>query len=382
MTIDWQARAERAESHLAALDAAIRAISGVLALDRVLQLIVDAVRELADAEYAALGMVDEGGRIERFLTSGLGSAERERIGALPQGHGLLGLIIREGQSFRIPDITTDRRRHGFPAGHPEMHSFLGVPVTVKGQPVGDLYLTNKRIASEFTEDDQTLVERFALHAGLAIESTRLSERVQALAVVEERERIGQDLHDGIIGRIYAVALSLDDLPEVAQSSPGEVAERVDRAIDSLHATIAEIRNFIFGLRPGSEEGGLTAALETLADELRLNTSMTVEVLVADLPIVPDEIADELLKVAREALSNVARHASAASASILLTAAHGALRLEVADDGLGFDPATPFAASHHGLENMQRRAERLNGRLEVASAVGQGTRIIVSLPLAR
>lgn len=379
----WQARAERAEAHLAALDAAIRAISGVLSLNRVLQLIVDAVRGLADAQYAALGIADANGRIERFLTSGISSVDRERIGAMPEGHGLLGLIIREGQSFRIPDLATDPRRHGFPPHHPNMHAFLGVPVTFRGQPLGDLYLTNKRDAAEFTEDDQLLVERFALHAGLAIQNARLSERVQALAVVEERERIGRDLHDGIIGRIYAVALSLDDIPEMVASSPEAAAARVDGAIDALNATIGEIRNFIFGLRPGSQDaGGLTAALETLADEVRMTTPVDVVVAGDKLPVVPDDVAEELLKVAREALSNAARHGEATGVSVQLSAGDGQLRLEVSDDGRGFDPSAPISADHHGLANMRRRAEQLHGRLEVASGQGLGTRIILLLPLAR
>jgi len=383
MTDAWRVRAERAEAHLAALDAAIRAISGVLTLDRVLQLIVDAVRELAGAEYAALGIADAEGRIERFLTSGISRADRERIGALPQGHGLLGLIIREGQTFRIPDLATDPRRHGFPPQHPEMHAFLGMPVTFKGRPIGDLYLTNKRGAPEFSEDDQLLVERFALHAGLAIQNARLSERVQALAVVEERERIGRDLHDGIIGRIYAVALSLDDLPEVMASAPDEAAARVDRAIDALNATIGEIRNFIFGLRPGSSDaGGLTAALETLADEIRMTAPVDVVVEADELPVLSDDVADELLNVAREALNNASRHAGANRDSIRLSTTDHELRLEVSDDGRGFDPTAARSAEHRGLVNMRRRAEQMHGRLEVTSGAGRGTRIILLLPLAR
>jgi len=152
--LSWELRARRAEAHLAALDVAVQGISGVLELDPVLQLIVDRVRELAEAEYAALGIVDAEGSIERFITSGLDAAERERIGPPPRGRGLLGLIIREGETFRVADIATDPRRYGFPPNHPEMHSFLGVPVTVKGHTVGDLYLTNKRGAPEFSEDDR------------------------------------------------------------------------------------------------------------------------------------------------------------------------------------------------------------------------------------
>ena len=254
-TTSWELRARRAEANLAALDVAVQGISGVLALDSVLQLIVDHVRDLAEAEYAALGIASADGVIERFITGGLSAAARERIGALPRGHGLLGLIIREGRTFRIPDLALDPRRHGFPPHHPEMHSFLGVPITVRGRAVGDLYLTNKRGAPEFSVDDQPLVERFAAHAGLAIENARLSDQVQALAVVEERERIGRDLHDGIIQRIYGVTLGLDDVPEIAVHDPAAAGVRVEHAIDSLHDAIAEIRTFIYGLRPGLDYAG-------------------------------------------------------------------------------------------------------------------------------
>jgi signal transduction histidine kinase len=377
----WELRARRAEAHLAALDVAVQGISGVLALETVLQLIVDRVRELADAQYAALGIARPDGVIERFITSGLTQEERERIGALPRGHGLLGLIIREGQTFRIPDIAHDERRHGFPPHHPEMHSFLGVPINVKGQPVGDLYLTNKQRATEFSADDQTLVERFAAHAGLAIENARLSERVQALAVVEERERIGRDLHDGIIQRIYGVTLGLDDVPEIAPRDPAAAAERVDRAIDSLHDAISEIRTFIYGLRPGlDDEGSMGSALESLAEETRLNTAMRIEVTAGTVVGLAPTVRGELLSIAREALSNAVRHAAARQATLQVGEADGELRLEIADDGTGFDTGAPAGDGHHGLANMLRRAESVGGNLILESAPGRGTRIIVTVPL--
>jgi len=377
----WEARARRAEAHLAALDVAVQGISGVLALEEVLQLIVERVRVLAEAQYAALGIANPEGVIQRFMTSGLSQAARDRIGALPRGKGLLGLIIREGQTFRIPDIAEDPRRDGFPPNHPEMHSFLGVPITVKGKPVGDLYLTNKRGAAEFSAEDQTLVERFAAHAGLAIENARLSERVQALAVVEERERIGRDLHDGIIQRIYGVTLGLDDVPEIALQDPAAAAERVDRAIDALHAAIAEIRTFIYGLRPVLDGPSRMAdALESLAEETRLNTALQLEVTAAGVAAIPVAIGTELLSIAREALSNVIRHAAATHATVEVRAANREARLEIADDGTGFDATLPGPGGHHGLANMRRRAESLGGRLVVESAPDRGTRIIVTLPL--
>ncbi|HVA85691.1 MAG TPA: GAF domain-containing protein, partial [Candidatus Saccharimonadales bacterium] len=305
-----RAELRHAADRLAALDAATRAIAGVLAVERVLQLIVDRARELVGARYAALGIVDEHGVIERFVTSGITHEQRLAIGPVPRGHGLLGLIVRENRAYRIPEIAEHPDSYGFPPNHPPMHSFLGLPIMVKGRSVGNFYLTNKRGAPEFSFEDQRLVEMFALHAGVAIENARLHEQVQGMAVVEERERIGRDLHDGIIQAIYGVGLSLEDVPDLMREDPAEATARIDRAIDSLNLTIRDIRNFIFGLRPELvEEQDLVSGLAALASELQLNTMIDVELSTKtdddlDLPAHP---RGELIKIVREALSNVARH---------------------------------------------------------------------------
>jgi signal transduction histidine kinase len=368
---------------LAALDAATRGIAGVLTLDRVLQLIVDRVRDLAGARYAALGLMDEHGRIERFLTSGIGESARVAIGPPPRGLGILGLLVREGRSLRIPDITADPRSVGFPPGQPAMRSFLGVPIVVKGRSVGNLYLTDKQGAAEFSAEDQDLVETFAMHAGIAIDNARLHERIQRLVVVEERERIGRDLHDGIIQSLYAVGLSLEDVPELMAESQDEAVRRVDRAIESINLTIRDIRNFIFGLRPELlEQADLVASLTALADEFRLNTMIDIDVLVdpaAPVEIGPDE-RGHLLQIARESLSNIARHARATRAEITIgRGEEDQLVLEFADNGQGFDPDAVRASSHQGLVNMRSRARVLGATLAIDSAAGSGTRIILAMP---
>jgi signal transduction histidine kinase len=368
---------------LEALDVATRAIAGVLSVDEVLQVIVDRVRPLVGAQYAALGIAGGSGTIERFLTSGIDEERRRRIGPLPRGYGLLGLIISENRPIRIADIEEDPRRYGFPTQHPEMHSFLGVPVTVKGRSVGNLYLTNKQDAPEFTEGDERLVEMFALHAGIAIENARLHEQVQRLAVVEERERIGKDLHDGIIQSIYGVGLSLEDVPELMESEPREAAARVERAIEALHLAIRDIRDFILGLRPELLEGrGLVGGLVALAEEFRHNTLVEVDITGIDreLPEPDGGTSHDLLAIAREALSNVARHAKASQASIALGTSGDELVLVVADDGIGFAASRRSRRVHQGLRNMAERAERLGGRLDVDSEFGAGTRAIVRVPL--
>ena len=365
---------------LQALDAAVRGIGGVLDVEQVLQLIVDRVRELVGAQYAALGIVDEAEVITDFITSGITSDERRAIGDLPRGHGLLGLIIRENRTYRIPDIGSHPESYGFPPNHPPMQSFLGVPVTVKGKVVGRLYLTNKQGAGEFSADDQALVETFALHAGIAIENARLYEQVERLAVVDERDRISRDLHDSVIQSIYAVTLSLDDVPELVSEAPDEARERVDDAIDALHGVIRDIRNFIFGLRPLLlDSGNLLDGLHALADELRRNTTTEIEVVGDEPDGVVIEVVAELLAIAREALANVARHSGAGHASLRLSTPGERVRLEIADDGRGLALDASITRGHNGLANMRARAEALGGAFDITSGPGTGTRIIVVIP---
>ena len=374
-----KARAGQATDELAAL--ATRGIAGVLDLDRVLQLITDRVRELAHAQYAALGIVDQDYGIERFITSGISRADRERIGPSPHGLGLLGVIAREAHPVRVHDIATDSRRNGFPSHHPDMHSLLGVPIGAKGRSIGRLYLTNKQPSGDFTEDDERLVEMFALHAGIAIENARLHEQVQRLAIVEERERIGRDLHDGIIQSIYAVGLSLEDVPDLMVDEPDEARARVERAIDSLDQSIRDIRNFIFGLRPELlEQAGLVGGLAALADEFRVNSMVDVDVEtfgVEEGDLSPDQTG-QLLSIAREALSNIARHSKATQGTVGVEAHEGMIRLTVSDNGVGFDPDRQRGPSHQGLINMRARAVAIGGRLVLESTPGVGTRIIVEV----
>lgn len=371
-----------------ALDRATRAIAGELDLDRVLQVIVDSVRELADARYAALGLVDAHGRIELFITSGMSAAERASIGALPSGHGLLGLIIREGRSYRIPDIAAHHGSYGFPAGHPPMRSFLGVPVRVGGVSVGNFYLTDKVSAPEFGEQDQRLVEMFALHAGIAIQNARLHARVQRLALVDERIRIGRDLHDGIIQGIYAVALSLEDVPDLMADAPAEASDRVDRAIDRLNTTIGEIRQFIIALASESTDVEVGERLTAVAEEIALLAASSIKV---ELDLDPEavarvdeglsrESADQLVQIVREAVSNTIRHSGASHVRISLHVQGEVVVTEVEDDGRGFEPGAPRGAGHLGLVNLHDRAMAAGGSLEIRSAVGSGTRIIAKLPL--
>jgi signal transduction histidine kinase len=287
--------------------------------------------------------------------------------------------MRENASFRILDIAGDPRRYGFPPHHPPMHSFLGVPVTVKGRSVGNLYFTDKAGGVEFSAADQELVETFARHAGIAMENARLHEQVQRLAVFDERERISKDLHDGIIQSIYAVGLSLEDVPELMEEDPSEVVRRVERAIDSLHLAIRDIRNFIFGLRPELLSGTtFSAGLAAIVEEFRYNSMVDVESQVVALEHEPSpDVIAHLLGIVNEALSNVARHSGASRALVVVASDGEGLDVSVTDNGRGFEPATATSLGHQGLLNMRSRAADIGATMEIDSGdAGTTVRVIV------
>jgi signal transduction histidine kinase len=375
----WRAEAQAARDRLAALDGATVAIAQELSLERVLQLIVDSVRPLVGARYAALGIPDQSGRMDRFITSGVSDETRRAIGHPPRGLGLLGEIIREARSVRVADLASDPRSVGFPPHHPPMTTFLGVPVRVEGRAVGNLYLTEKSDGRLFSADDERLVETFARHAGLAIHNARMHEELRRMAVLQERERIAQDLHDGTIQSLYAVGLSLEDTVEALAADPDGAARRIDHAIDSLHATIRQIREFIMGLDPDAlATVDLLAGLADVAEEFERSTLIAVELDTEPGVLVDPDETLQLIQLTREAMSNVARHADASRVTVKVEERHDRLRLSIIDDGHGFDPAGAPLPGHHGLTNMRARAEALGGSLDIQSDAATGTRVVFEM----
>ena len=367
----------------AALDAAVRGVAGLVSVDEVLQVIVDQVRPVVGARYAALGIADPVGRIEKFITSGIDDATRKRIGPLPEGRGLLGLIIRENRSFRIPDIAADPHSSGFPPNHPPMTSFLGVPVTVKGATLGRLYLTDKIGAPGFSAEDQALVETFAVHAGIAMENARLHEQLNRLAVVDERDRISKDLHDGIIQNLYGVSLSLEDVPELMTTirrRPPTASSGRSTPSTSPSRTSATSSS---ACGPSCWRGGRwSAGWPSLVEEYRHNTIIDLELRVPDdLAQPPDEVTGQLLAIAGESLSNVVRHSRASRASVELVAdgAGPAGRSPIEDNGVGLGPGRRVRFGHQGLANMRERAGRIGGTITIEGGPGRGTRISRSVP---
>lgn len=550
---------EQIEARLIALHKASLELVGDLSLDTLLERIVNMAREQVSARYAALGVLDDKGKLERFIPVGMSPERVRQMSHPPIGLGLIGAIQKERSTIRIPSIAEDPRRSGFPSNHPKMSSFLGVPILLGNRLLGQIYLTNKEDYQEFTPDDERVIEtlaayaavaisnarmvdelvrhdftltqsnndlslindigealacsmdvdeilektlsrvmdylnveageiflaeedgslRLALHrgeaaiafwtkdrfdsgegfigmvaesgkpvvstsiqtdlrflrravvdagfrciaciplmarginvgvmsvasrheryldqramslltavgawAGITVENARLNEQARRLAVLEERERIGMDLHDGIIQSIYATGLALDYARLALSEDPSQAEEKIEQAIEGLNSTIRDIRSYIMDLRPRQFRGeDLMEGLQRLVEEFSANTRMDLSLTGPDdgQVILPAIQATALFHICQEALANIAKHAQAHQATIDLWTAPGRVLLEISDDGLGFDLRKMSVTLGHGLSNMHTRARKVGGDLEITSEPGKGTTVLAWVPVRR
>jgi len=523
-------------------------LSSALSLDAVLHRIVELAVELTGARYGALGIVGEGDRIVEFVTEGVSDEERRAIGPPPTGGGILGVLIADAEPLRLRSIQDDPRSVGFPPNHPPMRSFLGAPVKARGEVFGNIYLTEKRDADEFsTEDEDTLVvlaaqagvavanarlyeeaerrgrwlqashevlttilggapsdtvlslvaararelasaatsmialprdedaghlaivaadgthadellgtqisvehslsgevirkgepivledaaaddradpgpltiaeagpaifiplrvrgtvfgtlalmnraggasfdagdvglvEVFAAQASVALELSRAQEELQRLSLMDDRERIAKELHDGVIQSLFAVGMGLQGTALLIGDET--LSRRIEGAVEELDRVILDLRNYIFGLRPGILAGGrLDVALRQLAEEFEGKTGIVTVVDVdarAAAALAPH--AEDAVQLAREALSNVGRHAGATTVRLALRQEEGVVVLLVDDDGHGFDVQAATGAGS-GLVNMTQRATRMGGNLDISSVPGDGSTLRLVIPV--
>jgi signal transduction histidine kinase len=358
-----------------------RSLVGVLDLEIVLQRLLEVARELTGAQYAAIGVLDERREsLERFLTAGIDDDTHRAIGDLPEGHGILGLLIVEPHPLRLPDLREHPDSYGFPPNHPPMSSFLGVPVRVRDNVFGNLYLCDKTGGDVFTDIDEEMVVALAAAAGIAIENARLHGRVADLALFEDRERIARELHDTVIQRLFATGLSLQGAVRLAEKP--EVVERLLQAVDDLDATVRQVRSAIFELHTARLPGrSVRQEILNLCSESA--RAIGVEPVVRfDGPIdsaIDDDIADQLLAVVRESLSNVARHAQATAVEVSTAIRDGSLVVTVVDDGVG--PSGVGQTGGRGLENMRARATKFVGDFAIRPRTEGGALVRWEIPLS-
>jgi signal transduction histidine kinase len=369
------------DSMLRGMSDAVLAISGELSVDAVLQKMVDAARELVQARYAALGIPDGEGGFDQFITSGMSDAQIAAIGPLPRTHGLLGAMLENPAPFRTSDIKRDPRFGGWPAAHPVMASFMGVPIVAKRRIIAAFYLTDKQHHAAFSDDDQRLIEMLAAHAAVAIENARLFERSRELSVIEERNRLARDLHDSVTQTLFSVALNAEAAVTLLDRDAGKARAQLEKVRDLSREALAEMRSLIFELRPAElEADGLVATLRKHVDVLqrvrRIEITLDVH---GERRLAPD-VEQGLFRIAQEALNNALKHAQARRIELLVELEAGSACLSVRDDGAGFDPGSPGTRSKRlGLTSMRERAEALDGVLSIDSAPGAGTTVRVEAP---
>lgn len=509
---------------------AVLLVTGDLDLDTILLRIVEAACSLVDARYGALGVIAEDGEgLQNFVYHGIDAEVAERIGSLPEGHGVLGLLIEQPHPLRLEDLSSHPSSYGFPPNHPPMRGFLGAPIRVRERAFGNLYLTEKQGGEAFSADDEALVVGLAAVAGVAIQNARLyddiqrreawrdavlelsravlageptpairdrmvrfavelvgadvgcliephqdglwvlssvgdgpepgftseaappawrslrsgevrrddhgplldravmwipihegddavatlgvgrdqpfaeaeerqlagygaqlsflwsyeraQEDLQRLSLVEERERIGRDLHDTVIQRLFATGLSLQATIRHADGQP-EVAARLEQAVDDIDHTVKEIRSTIFALQSrGNRSHSVRSAVLEVIEEAAAMLEQPPRVRFEGPldTVVTEPIADQLIPVVRETLTNVAKHASARDVEVELTGDLNTLRLRVVDDGVGMGDADGRAGGF-GLTNLRERAAGLGGTCAFTSrSDGSGTVVVWEVP---
>ncbi len=383
---------QKRAAQLEALNNAALSLITELDLGIVLQKVVDLSRDLVSARYGALGVLDDDSTaFQRFITSGISEETRKKIGAPPIGKGVFHILMREGKSLILNDISSHEESYGFPQHHPPMRSLIGVPIRAKGKVIGDLYLSEKQdpfnpdpnMLIPFTEEDQHILELFATQAAIAIENARLYRQVQQLAVLEERQRFGMDLHDGVIQSIYAVGLMLENILHRVEKEPGSAREGITDSIRSLNMVISDIRNYILDLRPQHFKGrNIIQGIEELTRALRANTFIDVDLVITDVEphIISPERTVEILHIAQEALSNVQKHARASEVDISMACQNGHLLLEIVDNGVAITPPDLHRARGNGLRNMQDRAAALNGEIVIGPRLEGGTEVKLDVPI--
>jgi signal transduction histidine kinase len=368
---------EQRSAALQAMSDAVLAIAAELSVEPILQKLVHAARELVGARYAALGVPDGQGAFAQFLTSGMTDKLIAAMGPLPRTHGLLGAMLESERPYRTGDIRRDPRFRGWwPRDHPEMRSFMGVPIVSRSGIIGAFYLTEKEGTPEFAEDDERLIQMFAAHAAVAIENARLYERSRELSIAEERNRLARELHDSVTQKLFGVVLTAEAAATLVDRDADSARAQLQRVQDLAKEAMEELRSLIFELRPAALEAeGLAMTLRKHVDALRRVYRRDVGLRIAGKPELPPGTEGEVFRIAQEALANALRHAGATRIDVELDARDGRLRLTVADDGVGFETQSAIVRSRRlGLTSMEERARALGGTLDIESTPGAGTTV--------
>jgi signal transduction histidine kinase len=357
---------------------AVLAVTARLSVREVLQTIVAAARRLLDARYAALGVPGPDDTFAEFLTDGISDEQWHAIGPMPRRHGLLGAMLLDTEPVRLADVRSHPKFGWWPAAHPVLADFLGMPIVQDGEILGTLFLANKQVPGGFTAADEELLRLLAGHAAIALTNARLYERNRELSVVAERNRIARELHDAVAQKLFSLRLTADAAAALVTRDAGRARAELDTVRRLAAEAAEELRAIVEGLRPADLAGdGVGAALRKHVEVLDRAHGPAVRFVGEPVPRLTPEREEAVYRIGQEALHNALRHAEASTVTVAVRPGGTSVVLEVTDDGRGFDPGTP--SRQYGLASMRERARAAGGRLRVRSAPGAGTTVRLEVP---
>ena len=358
-----------------------RQITSILDIDELLREITRLVADAFGYYIVHIGLIEDAGLVFRGQAAGDRPHPYDYISPVRlelDAQGITTWVASHGEPLMIPDVSEDSRYLNV-QGMPEIRSELALPVRGRGELIGVLDIESDRL-NAFEEDDIAILQSLANQAGIAIQNAKLYEQARQFAVLEERQRLARELHDSVTQEIYGVTMFAEAAGRLL--AQGDKAQAVDHLRDlqaSAQEALAEMRLLIYELRPPvleqiGLEGALQARLEAVEGRSGLDTSFTSEGKF-DLG---REVQENLYSIAREALNNSLKHAHASSLKVKLVAVGSIVRLEISDDGIGFDTNGDRSEGGLGIRGMEERAEQIGARLSINSQSGEGTSIVVEV----
>jgi signal transduction histidine kinase len=357
-------------------------LTNSLDIDDILAKTLDLVMEYLSVEAGEIFLVEDGEQeLHLELHRGefgeaFSSLDRFRI-----GQGFIGMVAATGK-MQVSTNLSQEMRYLRPSVLEAGFQFICcIPLTSGGNVVGVLSAATRSLR-KLDDRELNMLTAIGTWAGVTIENARLNRQSRRLAVLEERERIGMDLHDGIIQSIYGVGLALDIARMALDEDSGEARKKIEESISSLNSTIRDIRAYILDLRPRQFHGDdLKQGLQRLVDEFQSNSVTRVTLMGPEDGLVdfPSPNATALFHICQESLANIAKHARAQYAEVHLWTTRDRVLLEISDDGRGFDLRKMNITLGHGLSNMHSRARKVGGDVEITSSPGSGTNVLAWVP---
>jgi two-component system sensor histidine kinase DevS len=295
--------------------------------------------------------------------------------------GIIGEVARTGRRHVSANPTADWPSVGSAVAKAGFRQVAHLPLK-SGETVLGVMSVATRNAEPLESRGLQLLEAVGNWAGLALENARLHQDARRLAVLEERERIGMDLHDGIIQSVYGVGLSLENVTHIIDEDPSKARTQIKDAISGLNQAIRDIRTYILDLRPRQlGNDGLLGGIRRLTTEYRANTFSEIDLAAPEtgLELIPQAGSLALFHICQEALANAAKHASASHVNVNVWMTDERAVIEIHDNGKGFATDKMSLTIGHGLSNMHTRARSVGGDVEISSNPGEGTTVLAWVP---